>query len=816
MAKDQIFSINTFKTGIDRGSESWQIPQDAFEELEDAYCYRGNILKRGGFNDFAYGGKNTLVGDVVTPECESRLVRKWASRSDTGEALTNATPATATLSSAPVRPHSVKVTDTGGNLYYDDGDGGFVDHAGSPVGSATINYITGAVSITLASTGASNTADYDAAETLTNTTPSTGTLTNIPIRRGGVIVVDDAGDKYYDDGVGGFFNASNVAVAGATIDYDTGAISITVGSVSANTYVDYDYHPGNQLVGFIDYYNISKTRKLLAVSRKDVNLYDATLNRFEAVQNTLTGVTNNYISWSYSPLPSDQSSRVLFTNGAFGSDNIKQYYDGAESFDDWTFTHSSITQLQCKLMFRFDDRIVLIDTNEEVSSTFTRYPYRVRWTGKLGNRDVLNASDASSNPTGATFNDLPDRYPITSAFLLRGSLIINTTNSTWVMKRSGSLTNPFSFTRLEEGRGADSTHGVLKFDQNGISVSRSGLTLTDGYRSRPFDDRLPDFTEQEIKSQYILNVFGYSQDVDHESDLIYLLYPSIESDSGNNNKMLVFNTRDKNWSQFNIPAAVYGYFERKQNETWSSLSRFESYAELASEFSSWAEFGNYQNDEITLLGGYDGQVWNFAAEILDDNRVAIRSITVDSISQITFTTDFAIFEAGDLIYIDSTDGLTNVNATRWRIQSVGTANYTYTATRFESQSPASGTHTSNTGKAWKVIEPVIKTAKFNPHWESESEIRFQKVQALIKSVDACKIKVETLLDDRRDPGTPYLELNLSGVEDQNAPSTKRISRIPINQTGRFIQLRLTSSSANAPLRIESLSYTLRKVGMING
>lgn len=130
--------IAKYVTGLDQSVQPWLLPDEAQEELFDGFVYRGVWQKREGYNYYATGGRG---GAAYT---ESRIVHRITSEAfGTGDGT--AGPYTNTLANGQVRRGTVTIT-AGGQSATDNGVGGFTT---SPAGgSGTINYLTGAVSIT--------------------------------------------------------------------------------------------------------------------------------------------------------------------------------------------------------------------------------------------------------------------------------------------------------------------------------------------------------------------------------------------------------------------------------------------------------------------------------------------------------------------------------------------------------------------------------------------------------------------------------------------------------------------------------------------
>jgi hypothetical protein len=134
----QPFLIAAYATGLDREVQPWLLPNDAYFELFDGYVYRGVTNKRDGYSGFANGLRSTY--------CESRMVKKVTAAAMTG-AIDGVNKTYTITATPPVRRGTFVVN--GSNpvqVLTDNGTGTFTGD-----GTGTINYTTGAVSITFTS-----------------------------------------------------------------------------------------------------------------------------------------------------------------------------------------------------------------------------------------------------------------------------------------------------------------------------------------------------------------------------------------------------------------------------------------------------------------------------------------------------------------------------------------------------------------------------------------------------------------------------------------------------------------------------------------
>lgn len=131
------YLIANYATGLEKRLQPWLLPDDAQQELYDGFVYRGVLGKRDGYNYFATGEEGGA------PYRESRIVHKLTAVPMVG--VINSINTVFTLAgTAQIARGSVVVTgSTPLQVLTDNGVGGFTG-----AGTGTINYTTGAISVT--------------------------------------------------------------------------------------------------------------------------------------------------------------------------------------------------------------------------------------------------------------------------------------------------------------------------------------------------------------------------------------------------------------------------------------------------------------------------------------------------------------------------------------------------------------------------------------------------------------------------------------------------------------------------------------------
>lgn len=132
--------IANFSTGLDKSLQPWIIPDDAQEELLDGYVYLGVMSKREGYQYFATGQQGGA------PYRESRIVSTITNVIMVG--VVNGSNTIFTLAgTAQIARGSVTVIGNDPAQSFTDNGLGIILNGMTPIG--TVNYISGAISITL-------------------------------------------------------------------------------------------------------------------------------------------------------------------------------------------------------------------------------------------------------------------------------------------------------------------------------------------------------------------------------------------------------------------------------------------------------------------------------------------------------------------------------------------------------------------------------------------------------------------------------------------------------------------------------------------
>ncbi len=515
---------------------------------------------------------------------------------------------------------------------------------------------------------------------------------------------------------------SGVGIVTGSVNYTTGALSVTfsVAPVALSTVTfTYSYMQDQPVMMVASFYTATNVRQLIVASTTRINRYNPTLNILEDITTTpYTGNNHQFFSWTNYE-SATFTPRLIFTNN---KDPV-QVYDGS-AVAAYTYTMNSsaaipvaITTFTALLTAEFKDRILFLRTTENG----TVFPKRIRVSGTGVNSDVFD-----STATGAGYIDIPDNTWIFGAAFNRDDLIIFTENSTWVLKYTGNDATPFVLNKIDESRGSQAPFAAITYLNRTSACSPRGLIMTDGYRVERQDEIIPDYSFNEISSANFDLCFAGSVDADRDH---YLIHP--QPGQNLSTRILTTNYDEDNYAVYRLPLSCMGNYLSSTDETWTSLLRFNNWAEFANVYGNWNSFAYKEKVPISIGGGHHGEIWQLTVVESEDNPVKIRNITVVDSQTLQVTTDWNNFtdvtnslenpREADIIFISGVSGMVEINDQQYPIVS-RTNNYTFNIAVDPNITYSAFTITT-IGQAVRVIPFSSLMKQFNPYIQMDKKVR---------------------------------------------------------------------------------------------
>ncbi len=705
----QPYLISNFTTGFDKERQPWLLPHDAQDTLLDGYIYLGVWQKRQGYSQMATGQRG---GSVY---CESRMVHRL-----TGVALTGVINAvnqvfTGTLTT-PVRRGTVTVNGTVPvQTFTDNGLGVFLDGI-TPIG--TINYTTGALSITLpaAPTAGTVTVTYDYHPGL----PVMAVMDWLDQTRVKQLIVCDTR----------YVNRYNPATN--RLDDISPSYTFTGDATNFFSWTDYPDPNGLQRLLFVNFkdpiqqysgsavtpYNIYTLSNTVTATPSGV-VGDGTAGPYTITTPANTGILPGSLTIDtllpapqtvtddqFGNLQGDGTGTVDYLNGVI----VVTFNAVVAIGDPIVLTYQQLTDpIDTALhIYQFKDRLVVVNIIDGAGVNFG-LRILISGTGAFGDIFTVDA-------IGAGFIDIPDQDFILAGDFNRDDLILFTESSTWVCKYTGNDVVPFTLDKLDESRGSQAPYGTITYLNRTSAESTRGLITCDGYSVTRADMRLPDYSFNAIDQDHFAQCFAGAVDEDRDH---YLIHPSPNNEISD--VILVTNYQEDNFAVYRLPLSCMGNFFGSFKVTWNDLvpPTYNNWDDLARVYGNWNEFSFAKGGPFSVGGGHKGQITRLNVTELEDYPVKIRDITIIDDITLRVTTDFQQYPEGSFIFLNGIDGMVQANNKQAQIVSIVTANYTFD---LGIDTEGFSAYTSG-GEASQVIVFQSKTKKFNPFAGSNKKVR---------------------------------------------------------------------------------------------
>jgi hypothetical protein len=182
-----------------------------------------------------------------------------------------------------------------------------------------------------------------------------------------------------------------------------------------------------------------------------------------------------------------------------------------------------------------------------------------------------NLVDAAGNKWGgAGFIDATTEEAIISAEFIKDRLIVYFERSTWEIAYTGNAVLPFVWQKINTELGSEAQQSTVPFDKEVLTIGNTGVHACNGANVARIDTKIPDevfsiFNKNigvqrvaGIRDYFVEMVYWSFPSVDENPNNVYP------------NRVLVYNYRNNSWAINDDCITAFGYFEQQDGETWSS------------------------------------------------------------------------------------------------------------------------------------------------------------------------------------------------------------------------------------------------------
>ena len=684
MKEYQGFPISNFRVGFDEALEPWLLPRDAFPVLQNAHLYRGVVEKILGYTFFAqmsYRRSEAMTGLI-----------NGANKVYT---ITLANPPT---TNNTIIQASVNAGMTVKEVFTDNGDGTMTSSAG---GTGTINYTTGAISVTFNTAPVDKTiggiqyntvfVSYDYAPSMAR--PIMGIKPYYHLngdqdilifdtkRVGRIIVVADDLSTLLDTdyGITELPHETQTLSVAPTPAFDGVATQFT-GTVTAPIV------PGEFKLELFN--GSTATATLLStITDNGVGLLSGSL---------LNGAQPNYINYmtgkwvltfTAAPAATDQLQFSGCIYGDVFSGTFSNFFD-VENYRGYAFCTNGVDPP------RYYDGSCLMYLNTNLSSKpHTVAPYDISIALHLVvNRERLilfNVTNTTASPSlqpnyawwSSAGNPLdftndenlpaPTSQSIVAFSVINTDVIVRFKNSERIFRYTGDAFSPFRWDGTNLLWRCDAPYSAINYDSWFSSVGEPAIVGSDGVNVKRADEIIPDFTlNQRVEEQQpvlsidqgsIQQCYGERFDDFKEGWLCYKSYDPDNNPPQPSDSVLAFNYLDATYAVYTFPFSCLGFGRIIAQDVWGNNYDFWGEADYA-----WESYTDTQGALIDLGGDQNGTVY----ELGDGNSITDMDGNVIPCLMNIVTKDFNPFvEEGQLARLGYVDFLVSSNdATTFRVQ----------------------------------------------------------------------------------------------------------------------------------------------------
>lgn len=204
---------------------------------------------------------------------------------------------------------------------------------------------------------------------------------------------------------------------------------------------------------------------------------------------------------------------------------------------------------------------------------------------------------------------------------LRNSIIVFFTNSTWLFRFTGSVSDPFRFDKLTISKNVSSPYGSIAYDERATAVGSLGLIACDAVNVQRYDNTIIDYYETEMNEQYFGQTFGIRYDNLNQGWMLYVsngtTNPVVGTGAPGSDSALIYNFAEQSWATytFSVPMTCMGKFLSISGKTWAELPQAWEVTDTA-----WKSYSNQKLAPILLIGDVNGNVyWIDNEDAVTDN-----------------------------------------------------------------------------------------------------------------------------------------------------------------------------------------------------
>lgn len=496
--------------------------------------------------------------------------------------------------------------------------------------------------------------------------------------------------------------------------------------------------------------------------------------------------------------PNDNGSAVFFYDGI----NVLDYTDVGDNPDYVAPPQGAL--VRSTFVTRFNERINFVVPVIQA----VQFSQGVLYSGirdSSGNGDNFNVA-------GSGLLQLNTSNAISGAVILGQLLGLPVGRGGWVLEITRDAFNPYFPREIPSAIGTNADFSAVTWSDTIKSLGKTGAVSTDGRRQVRFDDKMPNFTADEIDQIDFDLIYG---GFDRVNGQFLWAYKQYESASSTQDAVWVYNYEEDSFATTDQRFSCFGQTDLGLNLAWDDIdetSGNQSWAQWDTTEEVWDKIGIGKAVQKTLAGDDLGFIYDINSDY-DDYFADISGITLASHAVLTVTE--SAFKAGDLVTISQVTGMTGINNYIDGERNLEYKPYTIlaatdTSITLDFSSLGLPAYISG-GVISKVITFEAETIPLNPYRKDGQRIFCHHVDFLIDNTGGV-LKVDVYMDEEE---TPFKRDIICAPPEQSTKAREWVS-MSVDQEANFLTFVMKQQSPGAQYVQTSMALYCDRGGTRDG
>lgn len=456
-----------------------------------------------------------------------------------------------------------------------------------------------------------------------------------------------------------------------------------------------------------------------------------------------TGTDSDFF-WGWTWQGATSNIRYLFVTNNNIPDGIQYWNNSIWQTLNPVIDASGNTLTTALILVVFKNRLIALNTTENISSTQTTFTNRARYAA-FGDPTATDAW-RSDMPQQGNAIDAATMEDIISCEFIKDRLIVFFERSTWELVFTNNQAQPFTWQQINTELGAESTWSVVPFDRVCLAIGNTGIHECNGQNTQRIDNKIPDsIWNIHSGSTNSERVYGIR---DYFAEQVYWTFPNKDTDSFSNTyptQVLVYNYKTGSWAFNDDSITVFGYYYAATQSaiTWDSLDITWDNTEV-----TWDSGTAQPLNQDVIAGNQEGFTFIIDTEqTVNSPSLQITNITAPGniVTLNVINHNFSVDNQNDssnFVYIQFLNGLTGPFLPIYAINSIiDSNNFTIIAPDILGVLLTGQTYTGG-GTISRVSRIDIFTKQFNFYVKEDRNATISKVDFLVDRTDSGEITIE--------------------------------------------------------------------------